>query len=133
MFVYYYIKYRLVKKEVMSNVRDETEGIRLSALEEDILTLMGTQKMYGLEILDGLNGGRPISIGFGSLYPTLNRLEKKGLVSWKWGSDQDETGGARRKYYIVTGSGQVVLREVQDYRDQLKMRSMTSQPGLAGA
>ncbi|MEJ6487852.1 PadR family transcriptional regulator [Nostoc punctiforme UO1] len=117
----------------MSNVRDETEGIRLSALEEDILTLMGTQKMYGLEILDGLNGGRPISIGFGSLYPTLNRLEKKGLVSWKWGSDQDETGGARRKYYIVTGSGQVVLREVQDYRDQLKMRSMTSQPGLAGA
>ncbi|MGF1934514.1 MAG: PadR family transcriptional regulator [Nostoc sp. ChiQUE02] len=117
----------------MSNVRDETDGIRLSALEEDILTLMGTQKMYGLEILDGLNQGRPISIGFGSLYPTLNRLEKKGLVSWKWGSDQDETGGARRKYYIITGSGQAVLREVQNYRDQLKMRSMTGQAGLAGA
>lgn len=117
----------------MSKVRDEADGIRLSALEEDILTLMGTQKMYGLEILDGLNQGRPISIGFGSLYPTLNRLEKKGLVSWKWGSDQDETGGARRKYYIVTGSGQTVLREVQDYRNQLRMRSMTGQAGLAGA
>ncbi|MHC5763074.1 PadR family transcriptional regulator [Nostoc sp.] len=117
----------------MSKVHDEKDGIRLSALEEDILTLMGTQKMYGLEILDGLNQGRPISIGFGSLYPTLNRLEKKGLVSWKWGSEQEETGGARRKYYIITGSGQTVLREVQDYRDQLKMRSMTGQAGLAGA
>jgi PadR family transcriptional regulator PadR len=117
----------------MNKSRDETDGIRLSALEEDILTFMGTQKMYGLEILDGLNEGRPISIGFGSLYPTLNRLEKKGLVSWQWGSEQDETGGARRKYYMVTGSGQKVLQEVQDYRNQLKMRSMTSQPGFAGA
>ncbi|MBN3871643.1 PadR family transcriptional regulator [Nostoc sp. JL33] len=117
----------------MSNVRDEADGIRLSALEEDILTLMGTQKMYGLGILDGLNQGRPISIGFGSLYPTLNRLEKKGLISWKWGSDQDGTGGARRKYYIITGLGQTVLREVQDYRDQLRIRSMTGQAGLAGA
>ncbi|MEA5506989.1 PadR family transcriptional regulator [Halotia wernerae UHCC 0503] len=117
----------------MNKIRDEVNGIRLSALEEDILTLMGTQTMYGLEILDGLNEGRPIPSGFGSLYPTLNRLEKKGLVSWQWGSEQDETGGARRKYYIVTGSGQKVLQEVQDYRDQLKMRSMTGQPGLAGA
>ncbi|MHC5770268.1 MAG: PadR family transcriptional regulator [Nostoc sp.] len=108
----------------MSNVRDEADAIRLSALEEDILTLMGTQKMYGLEILDGLNQDRPISIGFGSLYPTLNRLEKKGLVSWQWGSEQDNTGGARRKYYIVTGSGQRVLKEVQDYRDQLRGKSL---------
>ena len=117
----------------MSNSRDETDGIKLSALEEDILTLMGTQEMYGLEVLGGLKKGRSISIGFGSLYPTLNRLEKKGLISWKWGNEQDETGGARRKYYVVTGLGQRVLQEVQYYRNQLKMRSMTGQPGLAGA
>jgi DNA-binding PadR family transcriptional regulator len=123
----------------MSKIPVQRDRNRPSALEEDILTLlMGSKKispkpkMYGLEILDGLNEGRPISIGFGSLYPTLNRLEKKGLVSWEWGSDQDETRGARRKYYQITGSGQEVLDEVQAYRHQLRRRS-AGQLGLAGA
>jgi PadR family transcriptional regulator, regulatory protein PadR len=99
------------------------ESVKLSALEEDILTLMGTQKLYGLEILDGLNNGRPIPIGFGSLYPTLNRLEKKGLISWKWGDEQDQSGGARRKYYEVTGVGAIALTEVQQYRQLLALRA----------
>ncbi|MHC5855258.1 PadR family transcriptional regulator [Nostoc sp.] len=102
------------------------EGVKLSSLEEDILTVMGTQKIYGLEMLEGLNQGRPIPIGFGSLYPTLNRLEKKGLISWKWGDEQDKTGGARRKYYEVTGAGANVLREVQGYRRLLALRAQQS-------
>ena len=109
------------------------EGFKLSALEEDILTLMGTQKMYGLEMLDGLNDGRPISIGFGSLYPTLNRLEKKGLITWKWGDEQDKTGGARRKYYEVTGMGANVLREVQEYRNLLALRAQQGSLAPQGA
>jgi len=103
--------------------KHETDGVKLSALEEDILTLMGTHKMYGLEMLDGLNDKRPIPIGFGSLYPTLNRLEKKGLVSWEWGSEQDTSGGARRKYYKVTGQGAVELKKVQKYRELLARRA----------
>ncbi|HEY9635252.1 MAG TPA: helix-turn-helix transcriptional regulator [Coleofasciculaceae cyanobacterium] len=118
----------------MGKKQNETEGVKLSALEEDILTLMlGYEMLYGLEILDGLNNGRPIPIGFGSLYPTLNRLEKKGLVSWKWGDEQDETGGARRKYYKVTGLGATALREVQEYRARLKQRGILDQPAFEGA
>jgi PadR family transcriptional regulator, regulatory protein PadR len=107
----------------MSEKKYEANEIRISALEEDILTLIGTQKMYGLEMLDGLNDKRPIPVGFGSLYPTLNRLEKKGLISWKWGSEQDVSGGARRKYYEVTGQGVTALREVQEYRRLLVSRA----------
>ena len=99
------------------------EDIKLSSLEEDILTFMGNQKSYGLEIMEGLNEKRPIPIGFGSLYPTLNRLEKKGFISWKWGDEQDNTGGARRKYYQVTGIGANVLAKVQTYRKQLADRA----------
>ena len=117
----------------MNEKKHEADGVKLSALEEDILTLMGTRKMYGLEMLDGLNDNRPIPIGFGSLYPTLNRLEKKGLVSWKWASEQDTSGGARRKYYEVTGQGAAALRDVQKYRVYLRMRSLSGQPGLVGA
>ncbi|GAA6618256.1 PadR family transcriptional regulator [Scytonema sp. NUACC26] len=112
---------------------DETDGVKISALEEDILTLLGQWKMYGLEILEGLNEGRPIPIGFGSLYPTLNRLEKKGLITWKWGNEQDDTGGARRKYYKVTGLGANALTEVQVYRGQLANRAAQSQPSFEGA
>lgn len=99
------------------------DGAKLSSLEEDILTSMGFHKIYGLEILERLNEGRRIPVGFGSLYPTLNRLEKKGFVSWEWGDEQDQTGGARRKYYKVTGMGASVLKEVQGYRRQLAARA----------
>lgn len=116
----------------MTEQKNETEGIKLSALEEDVLTFMGVRKLYGLEILDGLNDGRSIPLGFGSLYPTLNRLEKKGLVSWEWGSEADTSGGARRKYYKVTGAGLATLQEVQEYRERLKRSSMLGQPGLQG-
>jgi DNA-binding PadR family transcriptional regulator len=117
----------------MSKNRGETDGVKISALEEDILTLLGRWEMYGLEILDGLNEGRPMPIGFGSLYPTLNRLEKKGLISWKWGDERDETGGARRKYYKVTGLGANVLREVREYRQRLAERGvLQGHPGLEG-
>ncbi len=66
--------------------------------------LKGRRELYGLKILDYLNFEREDrlgrKLGFGSLYPALNRLEKKGLVTWGWGDHVEETGGARRKYYL---------------------------------
>ncbi|MBP0020766.1 MAG: helix-turn-helix transcriptional regulator [Cyanobacteria bacterium SBLK] len=104
----------------------EEGSIRLSPLDEDILTvLMGGRELYGLEILDELNlderpGGE---LGFGSLYPALNRLDKKGLIDWRWGNEHEETGGARRKYYKINGLGARVLREVREYRNALAVKA----------
>jgi hypothetical protein len=54
--------------------------VRLSAIDEDILTLLTGRELYGLEILDQLNLDRPTNpLHFGSLYPALNRLDKKGV------------------------------------------------------
>lgn len=111
----------------------ETEAIRLSAIDEDILTAFGGRELYGLEILDELNLGRSIPLGFGSLYPALNRLEKKGLISWHWGDEQAESGGARRKYYKITGLGANTLREVQAYRAMLAQRAAQGQITVEGA
>ena len=85
------------------------ESITLSALEEDLLTALFSKELYGLQIINAINeaseGKR--QIGFGSLYPTLHRMEKKGLVKARWGEQTDpESGGARRKYYQVTGLGE---------------------------
>jgi PadR family transcriptional regulator, regulatory protein PadR len=108
----------------MPRQKDDADTIRLSAIEEDILTVLLGREFYGLEILDFLNPERPIQLSFGSLYPALNRLEKKGFISWRWGDVQDGSGGARRKYYKVTGLGSSVLGEVQQYRMALTQRAL---------
>jgi PadR family transcriptional regulator, regulatory protein PadR len=108
----------------MPKEKDNTDVVRLSAIEEDILTGMGSQELYGLEILDQLNLGRPSELSFGSLYPALNRLDKKGFISWRWGDVQDGSGGARRKYYEVTDLGLRVLAKVQEYRRTLEIKAL---------
>jgi hypothetical protein len=37
---------------------DKEDFVRLSAFEENILTLLGSQKLYGLEMLEALNKHR---------------------------------------------------------------------------
>jgi DNA-binding PadR family transcriptional regulator len=111
----------------------EIEVVRLSALDEDVLTAMLGRELYGLEILDELNLGRPVLLSFGSLYPALNRLEKKGLISWRWGDVQEGSGGARRKYYKVNGAGANALREIQEYRSMLAQRAAQGQTSLEEA
>ncbi|MEO0825485.1 MAG: PadR family transcriptional regulator [Cyanobacteria bacterium J06639_16] len=110
-----------------------SKPIRLSAVDEDILTVLLGRELYGLEILDQLNLDRPIELKFGSLYPALNRLEKKGLVSWQWGDEVDASGGARRKYYKVTGLGARSLNVVQQYRASLARRSTGEANAWGGA
>ncbi|ESA37278.1 transcriptional regulator [Leptolyngbya sp. Heron Island J] len=110
------------KKKKDSDDKDQ-KPVRISAIDEDVLTVLMGRELYGLEILDQLNLGRPSELKFGSLYPALNRLEKKGLVSWQWGDEVDESGGARRKYYKVTGLGVKSLRAVQEYRALLAQRA----------
>jgi PadR family transcriptional regulator, regulatory protein PadR len=96
----------------------KNKAIVLSALEEDFLSLLHRQSLYGLEFLTAIreasNGTR--DVGFGSLYPTLGRLEKQKLVSWRWG---DEQTGPRRKYYEITPFGKAVLEETWRYRKAL--------------
>ena len=100
--------------------KKDDENLSLSAIEADILTVLLARELYGLDILNTLNPGRPIPLSFGSLYPALNRLEKKGFIEWRWGDEQEGSGGARRKYFMVTGLGESTLNSWQMYRDHLQ-------------
>ncbi|MGK7899452.1 MAG: PadR family transcriptional regulator [Xenococcus sp. (in: cyanobacteria)] len=111
----------MAKKEKKSQ---ELKPVKLSAIDEDVLTVLKVQgEQYGLEILDCLNLDREkilgIELGFGSLYPALNRLEKKGLIEWRWGDESEVSGGARRKYYKINALGLQSLDAVQRYRVKL--------------
>jgi PadR family transcriptional regulator, regulatory protein PadR len=88
----------------------------LSTREEDLLTLLLGKQLYGLEILAATRAsGR--TIGVGSLYPTLHRMERKRLVRSWWGADTPATRGhARRRYYMATAFGARVLAQTQRRR-----------------
>ncbi len=108
----------MTKKEKKSKT---LKPVKLSAIDEDVLTVLKTQgELYGLEILDCLNLDREkvlgSELGFGSLYPALNRLEKKGLIEWRWGDENEVSGGARRKYYKINALGLLSLDAIQTYR-----------------
>ena len=97
---------------------------KITAIDEYILTALKAEgESYPLEILDWLNLDSKETIGtemsFGSLYPALNRLQKKGLVSTKWGDEHEETGGARRKYYKINALGLKSLERINKYRARL--------------
>jgi len=88
----------------------------LNETEILILSAISGGELYGLEIRDEVkrltNGKREISLG--GLYVTLGRMEKKGLVTPRWGDATEERQGARRRYYKMTGLGAAALREARE-------------------
>jgi len=64
---------------------------------------------YGLAIrneLETVAGRKPSS---GSLYTTLDRMEKKGFLESLAGESSQERGGRPRRYVRVTGAGKALL------------------------
>jgi PadR family transcriptional regulator, regulatory protein PadR len=93
----------------------------LPGLEMAILSVLTQREHYGLSLIDAVsvatNGD--LVIPAGSLYPTLNKLKKKGYVSTRWGEETEATEGARRKYYKITALGANALNEARDFYNQL--------------
>ena len=81
---------------------------------------------YGLAIRDELEtvaGRRPSS---GSLYTTLDRMERKGLLESKAGEASASRGGRPRRYVRITSAGQAMLAKS-------RQRLLALWDGLEGA
>lgn len=72
-----------------------------------ILAAIRDRATYGLEIV--AETGLPS----GTVYPTLGRLRRKGLVKARWEQQEraDDEGRPRRRYYEITPEGSRVLGE----------------------
>ena len=91
----------------MSTNRLEQELKRGSA-ELLVLALLEQQERYGYEIsrLITERSGGAIVFHVTSLYPTLYRLERKGLIEGRW---VVKKGQRRRRSYRLTPGGRGVL------------------------
>jgi PadR family transcriptional regulator PadR len=68
---------------------------------------------YGVSIADEIErrAGKPVS--FGAVYATLDRLQKKGLISSELGEPTPERGGKPKRFYRIEGPGERALGEAQ--------------------
>ena len=81
----------------------------IGPLEFEILAVLLGQPRdaYGISIRERLRkrAGREVSLG--AIYTTLERLERKGLISSWWGEATDERGGRRKRLYKIEAEGRV--------------------------
>ena len=66
---------------------------------------------YGVPISEAIEESSGREVAIGSVYVTLERLERKGLVSSRLGEPTAERGGRAKTYFKVTAKG---LREVRN-------------------
>lgn len=77
---------------------------------------LGPQHGYGVLLrIEQITGGA-LLIEQGALYPALNRLESRGLLSTEWGTSDNNR---RAKYYSLTAAGRRRLRDEIDRWDRL--------------
>ena len=75
-----------------------------------ILSLLKRKAMYGYELAATVKQETDGAFEWkaGSLYPSLHKLEKDGLVRAQW---QGKPEGRQRKYYHLTETGEAILAE----------------------
>lgn len=91
------------------NVDNVKSQMRKGLLEYCILLLLHKEPAYASDIIQKLKEAKLIVVE-GTLYPLLTRLKNAGLLSYEW---VESTQGPPRKYYKLTGDGQVFLGELE--------------------
>jgi PadR family transcriptional regulator PadR len=83
---------------------------------------------YGVPISDAIEESSGREVAIGSVYITLGRLERNGLVTSKLGEATAERGGRAKTYFRITAKG---LREVRQAQRTL-MNLWQGVPQLQG-
>jgi PadR family transcriptional regulator, regulatory protein PadR len=68
---------------------------------------------YGVPISRKIEQQTGRDVAFGTVYATLERLQKKGLVCSDLGDPTPERGGRAKRYFRVTASGLRTVRETK--------------------
>lgn len=82
--------------------------MRKGVLEFCILSILQHGDAYTNDILSHLKDAKLIVVE-GTIYPLLTRLKNAGLLSYRW---EESTSGPPRKYYGLTETGTLFLKEL---------------------
>jgi DNA-binding PadR family transcriptional regulator len=69
---------------------------------------------YGMEVREEIARRTGREVSYGAVYTALDRLERKGLVTYRLGEATPERGGRAKKYFRVLPAGSDALRRTYD-------------------
>jgi DNA-binding PadR family transcriptional regulator len=98
-----------------------TSPVRLGEVEQlvllAVLRLEGTA--YAVPIRDLVRDHAGLTLARGSIYITLDRLERKGLVESRMSEPTPEPGGKARRVFRIRPAGVTALRAARRAVDRL--------------
>ena len=74
---------------------------------------------YGRAVLKEVQARLERDVAAGAVHATLDRLERKGLVSSRLGSGTPVRDGRARRYYVVAAAGLRALNDAREALDQI--------------
>lgn len=83
----------------------------MTEIEVILLSLLHDKDYYAYEIetiIDQRNMREWTNVGFSSIYNSLNKLEKKGLINSRY---EKEYGSPKRKVYSITDETKLILKK----------------------
>jgi PadR family transcriptional regulator PadR len=88
--------------------RDDPVDLRQGTLDLLILGVLAWGPTHGHNIVKGIEraSGQALLVDHGSLYPTLQRLEQRGLITAAWGVSENNR---KARFYRLTASGRKQL------------------------
>ncbi|MCM4173367.1 PadR family transcriptional regulator [Arenibacter sp. TNZ] len=98
------------------NIENTKAQMRKGVLEYCILSVLDGEDKYTSEILDTLKDAKMLVVE-GTIYPLLTRLKNAGLLNYRW---EESTSGPPRKYYKLTETGKLFLKELDTTWDELR-------------
>lgn len=69
---------------------------------------------YGMRVRQEIQSRATRTVSIGSVYATLDRLQRKGLVRSSYGGAEGDEKGRARKFFHLTPEGAQALREKHD-------------------
>lgn len=97
------------------NIENTKAQMRKGVLEYCILSVLQHEDAYTNEILSQLKEAKMLVVE-GTVYPLLTRLKNDGLLNYRW---EESTSGPPRKYYGLTETGKLFLKELDQTWNEL--------------
>lgn len=116
----------------MGGDNKDKDRLLLSEFEEIVLLAVFRLRddAYGVPVRQAVAEATERDTAIGSVYVTLERLEKKGFVTSKLGEATSERGGRAKRYFHIEGAGVSALNEMEDIRQRLRHGASLPQAGL---
>jgi DNA-binding PadR family transcriptional regulator len=83
---------------------------------------------YAVSIRDEIEARTGIALGRSSVYVTLDRLDRKGYVTSRFGDPTPERGGKAKRCFTLTATGHRALAAAESAVARLRPRSPVRSP-----